>query len=76
MSTENEEIKLRQVAPYGDKLLVAVDPGTPIHDLNAGGRLIGIVTPGHQVANGDTIYITEDDFTLVLRAMKNRVKAH
>lgn len=73
---EIEGVKLRQVAPYGDKLLVSVDPGSAIHDLQQGGKLIGLVTPGHQIENEGTIYMTHDDFELVARVMASRAKAH
>lgn len=69
---ETTEIKMRRVAPCGDNLLVAVDPGTPIFDITPGlpaPRFIGLVVPGHQIDNDGTIYMTDDDFDLVIRSL-------
>lgn len=58
---DEDEIKPRRQAMIGDNILaVAVEPGEKIFDVE--GKFLGIVFNKHPVVNGQTIYLSNDDY--------------
>lgn len=55
-----EMIVKRPMAMMGKILLVSCPPGTPICDIN--GKMLGFVDNRKPVINGDTCYLSTDDY--------------
>lgn len=55
------EIKQRRMAMIGKVAAVSVEPGTKIFDLE-GEKLLGIVMDRCPVINGQTVYLSTDDW--------------
>lgn len=68
MRKKEEPVVAREQAMIGDVLVVKVPIGTPIYDAQSG-RLLGIVGNSLPVINGQTCYLSEDDYEAAKAAL-------
>lgn len=74
----SDEIKPRKMAMIDDKVLaVSIPPGEKIFD-SVTGKLLGIVMDGKPVINGNTCYLSTNDYETAKRAIPriNRAQTH
>lgn len=67
----DQPVKERRQAMVGDVLIVQVDPGSKIFDLSGETeKLLGIVGDGLPVINGQTCYLSTNDFLAAEAALE------
>lgn len=67
MAKKEDEVVFRPRAMIGNVMAVCVPQGTPI--FNLAGEMLGYVADRKPVVNGDTVYLSTNDYNAAKKAL-------